>query len=173
MNLPNALRLNGHPFTPTMGRCLLGLALLASACCASTAQAQSRYSYSTDGAEVTDSKTGLIWQRCSAGQAWSAGTVTCTGTAATYTHEAALSYAKSQTGWRLPNVKELSSITDKSRNNPAIDFTAFPATPSNWFWTSTPYAGDASDAWVVRFGDGVVDDYYGYRDSTGHVRLVR
>lgn len=158
---------SNHP----LGQRLASAALLAGLCCVNSVQAQARFSYSTDGAEVTDSKTGLIWQRCSAGQAWSAGTVTCTGTAATYTHEAALSYAKSQTGWRLLNVKELSSITDKSRNNPAIDVTAFPATPSNWFWTSTPYAGDASDAWVVGFDGGVVSG--GYRGNALRVRLVR
>ena len=150
---------------------LIGALLWAVLCGAHTAQAQARYSFSDDGTEVTDSKTGLVWQRCSAGQSWSAGTTTCTGTAATYTHEAALSFAKTQTGWRLPNVKELSSITDKTRSNPAIDITAFPATPSNGFWTSTPYAGDASLAWVVDFSDGGVNG--GSRGSSSRVRLVR
>ena len=150
---------------------LIGALLWAVLCGEHTAQAQARYSFSVDGTEVTDSKTGLIWQRCSAGQSWSAGTSTCTGTAATYTHEAALSFAKTQTGWRLPNVKELSSITDKSRNNPAIDVTAFPATPANWFWTSTPYAGGASDTWGVYFSNGLVNNLS--RSSTYLVRLVR
>jgi hypothetical protein len=150
---------------------LVSAALLAGLCSVNSAQAQTRYSFSTDGAEVTDSKTGLVWQRCSAGQVWSAGTATCTGTAAAYTHEAALGYAQSQTGWRLPNVKELSSITDKTRSIPAIDVTVFPATPSNWFWTSTPYAGDASVAWGVDFNDGCVNYYF--RFYSGLVRLVR
>jgi hypothetical protein len=137
-------------------------------------QVQVRYSYSVDGTEVTDRKTGLVWQRCSAGQSWSA-TTTCTGTAATYTHEAALSFAKTQTGWRLPNVKELSSITDKTRSNPAIDVTAFPATPSYVYWTSTPFAGDALSAWCVNFYLGNVN--YCHRNGLSsyayHVRLVR
>jgi hypothetical protein len=145
--------------------------LLAGLCGAHTAQAQARYSYSADGTEVTDSKTGLVWQRCSAGQSWSAGTSTCTGTAATYTHEAALSFAKTQTGWRLPNVKELSSITDKTRKNPAIDVTAFPAAPSGFFWTSTPRADDASGAWTVNFDNGFV--FSGSRGYTFQVRVVR
>jgi hypothetical protein len=151
---------------------LVSAALLAGLCCVSSVQAQARFSYSTDGAEVTDSKTGLIWQRCSAGQTWMAGTITtCGGTAAGFTHDAALSYAKSQTGWRLPNVKELSSITDKTRIYPAIDVTAFPATQSSWFWTSTPYAANPSYAWFVDFYGGYVD--YDGRGSAGHVRLVR
>ncbi|TXT33139.1 MAG: hypothetical protein FD135_5547 [Comamonadaceae bacterium] len=153
---------------------LASVLLLAGLCGAQTAQAQARYSYSVDGTEVTDSKTGLVWQRCSAGQSWSAAKTTCTGTAATYTHEAALSFAKTQTGWRLPNVKELSSITVKTRSNPAIDVMAFPATPSSWFWTSTPSAFNASFAWGVNFKAGYVHYNSSDRNSPNfQVRLVR
>jgi hypothetical protein len=31
-----------------------------------------------------------------------------------------MSYAQSQSGWCLPNAKELASITDKTRSNPVI-----------------------------------------------------
>lgn len=138
---------------------------------ATSAQSQT-YTYSTAGDEVTDSKTGLIWRRCSEGQTWNGNT--CTGTAATYTHEQALAHAKAQAGtagWRLPNVKELTSIANKAFVNPAIDSTAFPGTPSYYYWSSTPYAGDSSDAWVVYLYNGYV---YGYgRGSYNHVRLVR
>ena len=128
-----------------------------------------RYSYSTDGSQVIDSTTGLTWQRCVAGMSWN-GT-TCTGTAATYTHEAALAYAKTQTGWKLPNIKELASIVDRTRSNPAIDTTAFPATPAGYTWSASPYAGDGSLAWSVHF-------YHGYVYGSSHnyalfVRLVR
>jgi hypothetical protein len=40
-------------------------------------------------------------------------------------------------GWRLPNVLELSTIVDFAAANPAIDRTAFPSTPATWFMTST------------------------------------
>jgi Protein of unknown function (DUF1566) len=132
------------------------------------------FTVSADGQEVTDTKTGLIWRRCAEGMIASAGT--CTGTASTFTHEAALTRASTQataTGvaWRLPNVKELSSIADKSRSNPAIDTTAFPATPASYFWSSSPYVGDAGYAWGVGFGSGYV--YGNGRNSSGYVRLVR
>jgi len=153
-----------------LGQWLTSVLLLAGLCGVPTAQAQARYSYSADGSEVTDSKTGLIWRRCSEGQSWSAGT--CSGAAATYTHEQALVQAQTQTGWRLPNIKELSSITDKSHINLAIDVTAFPATPpSSWFWSSTPYVKDASKAWDVDFYDGYASG--DLRSNSYHVRLVR
>jgi len=139
---------------------------------AASAWAQAaRYSFSTDGSEVTDAQTGLIWRRCSEGQTWDLATTTCTGTVTTYTHEGALTQAKTQAGWRLPNVKELSSLVDKSRVSPSIDMTAFPGTPSNYFWSSSPYAGNASYAWFVYFYYGLVIS--NLRTFNLHVRLVR
>lgn len=131
---------------------------------------------SADGSEVTDQKTGLIWRRCSEGMNWDGAT--CAGTALTFTHEAALQHAATQansTGvaWRLPNVKELSSIADRSRSNPAIDPTAFPATPAISFWSASPkpYLGISDYAWRVNFISGTV--YGVYRVDSYSVRLVR
>lgn len=45
------------------------------------------------------------------------------------------------------------------------------APADEWVWSSSPYVGNFSDAWVVYFGDGYVT-YYGRNDS-GLVRLVR
>ena len=144
-------------------------ALLAGLCLLGSAQAQSRYTVASSGTEVTDTKTGLTWQRCSAGQSWDGRT--CAGSATTYTHEQALAYAKKQTGWRLPTVKELSSLADKGHSNPAIDTTAFPATASDGYWTSSPLVGYPDLAWGVLFDVGSVG-YYGRYDA-GYVRLVR
>ena len=149
-------------------------AALLSLLAASPCPAQSVYSYSTElaGAAnglVTDSKTGLTWRRCSEGQSFSANT--CTGSANTYTHEQALSYAKTQTGWRMPSVKELSSLVDSSVIGPAINGSAFPATPAYNAWASSPYAGDAGSAWFVYFGDGSVG--VNSRATVAHLRLVR
>jgi Protein of unknown function (DUF1566) len=125
--------------------------------------------FTANGVEVTDSRTGLVWARCSAGQSLN-GTA-CTGTANTYTHEQALSYAASQSGWRLPNVKELASLADKGCQNPAIDSTAFPNTVTSLYWSSSPYVGNSGSAWSVYFFNGTVSGdirYSGY-----YVRLVR
>lgn len=132
------------------------------------------YVISADGTEVTDQKTGLIWRRCAEGMVFSAGT--CTGKARAFAYEAALQHAATQarsTGiaWRLPNIKELSSIANKSRSSPAIDPAAFPATPASWFWSASPEVGSSSYALCTSFNSGSVYSYY--RNSNGYVRLVR
>ncbi len=132
------------------------------------------FAISADGSEVTDQKTGLIWRRCAEGLSWNGAT--CAGTPTTFTHEAALQYAAAQavtTGlpWRLPNIKELVSITDRSSTNPAIDATAFPGTPASPFWSATPYVGVPTYAWYLSAYDGTVLGYY--RVDSHYVRLVR
>lgn len=51
---------------------------------------------------------------------------------------------------------------DEARGNPSIDPTAFPSTPSNYFWSSAPLAGSLSYAGFVYF-------YYG---SAGYDDVV-
>lgn len=143
---------------------LMGLASTAQAACPS---APGRFVAS--GAEVTDSQTGLVWARCSAGQSWSGSS--CSGAASTHTHEQALALAQAATGWRLPNVKELTSITDKGCQSPATDSAAFPNTPSAVYWSSSPFVVGAGSAWVVDFDDGDVD--VDGRNDGYAVRLVR
>ena len=132
------------------------------------------YAISADGQEVTDQATGLVWRRCVEGMNWDAGAANCTGAAATYAHEGALVHATNQAGaalWRLPSVKELASIVDRSIAGPAIDPAAFPATPADYFWSVSPFRRYPDNAWVVRFGDGVV--IFDPRIHSHYVRLVR
>lgn len=64
------------------------------------------------------------------------------------------------TDWRMPTSKELDSIVDYGRSNPAIDPTFFPNTAATNFWSASPSAtGDimtpAKDlAWSVGFSEG-------------------
>ena len=127
------------------------------------------YIISPDGTEVTDSKTDLTWRRCSEGKSWNGSF--CVGTALRLTNERALIHAQTQTGWRLPNVKELASIIDRSKRSPAIDTTAFPGTVTNWYWSSSPFVRKAGSAWVVFFGTGHVGE--GTRFDEAQLRLVR
>ena len=107
------------------------------------------YTYNTDGT-VTDPSTGLTWMRCAMGQTWTGST--CSGEARTYGPDQinALSGTVTFAGtseWRLPSIRELQTIVDRSAFDPAIDSVAFPNTPSAFFWSG-------SSGMVVRFLKG-------------------
>ncbi|MGI9211403.1 MAG: DUF1566 domain-containing protein, partial [Methylococcaceae bacterium] len=121
---------------------------------------------------VQHKKTGLVWMRCALGQTWDGQT--CTGGATRYTYDEALkltaNYAD-HSDWRVPTVRELQTLVEWDNQSHAINTTLFPNTPSYWFWSSSPYAGDTSYAWVVDFNYASVG--YDDRGNASAVRLVR
>ena len=133
--------------------------------------ASARYTDNGDGT-VTDTYTGLTWQKA--------------GSASIQFWEQALAYCEGlnlagYTDWRLPTIKELRSLADYSRYNPAIDTTNFPDTVSSFYWSSTTYVDDLSyypyvygmgNVWGVKFYDGS-DNSYGYKYGISYVRAVR
>jgi len=126
----------------------------------------------TLGRTVTDTITGLVWQRdgseLRAGCRGS-GKLTCTwAEAKAYCASLALG---GLSGWRLPAKMELSTIVDFTRTNPAVDPTVFPNTPSTLFWSSTPVAGSSRYAWLVHFGGGGED--VNLMENDYRVRCVR
>ncbi len=133
------------------------------------------YTVNPDGT-VTDTRSGLIWDRCAWGQT---GNDCSGGGASTHTWAGALAVAATANGsswkghadWRLPNIKELESLTEECRINPAINDTVFPNTPSWVFWSGSPYAFGSYGAWYVPFGSGGAGN--NFRDNGYHVRLVR
>ena len=78
---------------------------------------------------VTDRASELVWQQSDDGK--------------TRNWEGALAYCEGLTlgghnDWRLPNVKELQSIVDYSRHDPALDTRVFQQT-DHWIpWSATP-----------------------------------
>ncbi|MBK6998574.1 MAG: DUF1566 domain-containing protein [Rhodoferax sp.] len=123
---------------------------------------------------VTDLKTGLTWMRCSMGQVWNGST--CLGTAATYTFDQANALTgtttfANQSDWRMPNIRELQSIVDRSVYGLAIDSVVFPNTPGSFFWSGSPVASSSDYAWYVYFYDGYAG--YNLRSGSSAVRLVR
>ena len=111
---------------------------------------------------VIDLNTGLMWQQTipTTDYTWSNANSYCSG----------LTYA-GYDDWRLPTPKELLTIVDNSRYNPAIDTTYFPNTPSGYFWSSSTYADLTAYAWYVNFDSGNVN---GIKKSiTYYVRCVR
>lgn len=95
--------------------------------------------------EVMDTATGLVWRRCAEGQAWTGST--CGGTPVTFTWQAALDHAKQQASatrvaWRVPNIKELSSLVDRQHTWPALDPVVFPGATSDNYQSATPMSYD-------------------------------
>lgn len=137
------------------------------------AHAQDRFTYSANGAEVTDTSTGLTWRRCSEGQQFSYDR--CEGKATEHSFKGALAHAKSratrQSAWRVPSIEELGTLVEKSARPAAIDGSAFPDTLANRYWSSSPHETEATQAMIVLFKDGHVFKYH--RNNKAHVRLVR
>ncbi len=129
--------------------------------------------FEVNGAEVLDTRTGLTWQRCSSGQSFSGGT--CSGKAKFITLAQAFAHAQAnagEQGWRLPNMDELLSLADGVCRDPAVDSIAFPATPSSWYWSSSPHGNSNVNAWIVHAGSGDRVEY-GFHKYSFVVRLVR
>jgi hypothetical protein len=111
-----------------------------------------------------DTVTGLEWQRnVEAGKyPWSGAAAYCAG----------LGIAGG--GFRVPSRIELLSIVDYTEpGGPLINSRAFPDTPSEYFWTSSSVAGDASKGWSVQFGFGTIIASANPVDGAFRVRCVR
>jgi len=121
------------------------------------------------GEVVRHEPTGLEWRRCAEGMSWT-GT-SCTGSADTWTWQAALRHADAASGWRLPSIGELRSIVERCRIAPAVNRQVFPDTPSPSFWSASPSAGRSDLAWGVNFHNGF--DLWLSKSHPFRVRLVR
>jgi hypothetical protein len=103
---------------------------------------------------VTDSGTGLIWQQGEPGEkTWA--------DALAYCNNLVLPESNGYSDWRLPNIKELESLSLETRRNPSFNYNFFPGYHSDSYWSSTSDADPDIDgynykAWRVYFYLGVV-----------------
>jgi len=121
---------------------------------------------------VTDNVTGLMWMRCPWGYNIDALSRSCQADSGVAVprmgwKDAILkaedpagdgSHSQfGQSGWRVPNIKELASIIEHGCSAPSINSEIFPGTPDEKYWTSSPLTqGDSiSEAWTVDFQLGV------------------
>jgi hypothetical protein len=129
---------------------------------ASTAQAESSTRFWVDGDTVQDKTTGLMWTRKNVGSkrfTWPDAKAAC-----------AAAREGGYDDWRLPIIRELLSLVDYSRTEPAID-PAFEC-ESAWYWSATPYSSSPSGcAWGVGFNGG--SSLCSYQVSDNYVRAVR
>jgi len=125
---------------------------------------------------ITDTTTGLMWQKCSMGQTYNSATNGCDGSAITYIWKQALAECESlelvgYSDWRLPNRNELRSIVDYSKFGPSTDTNFSNGILSYAYWSATTHAYYPDDAWGVNFGYG--NDYWGSKSVSDYVRCVR
>ena len=136
----------------------------------------SRFTVNNNGT-VSDTKTGLMWKKCSEGQS---GSDCRSGSATKYGWEQALRHAQtvnnnggfaSYSDWRVPNLKELLSIVEEQCVEPSINLTIFPNVQSRaMYWSSLTHPGMPSEAWVYVDNGELMTRNKGYDH---YVRLVR
>lgn len=112
---------------------------------------------------VGDSITGLIWQRSVRDDiSWYDAWDYCQG-----------STAGRKRDWRLPSIKELTSIADYGAYNPALNPIAFPQPNSGNCWAENTQAASATNAWIVDATNGVVGLDFKSSNVGRFVRCVR
>lgn len=120
---------------------------------------------------VLDRKSGLSWRRCYEGQTWDGSR--CNGAPMEINHSAALVHARQTTGWRVPNIKELTTIVDRSRSSPAFDTSAFPGAGTLNVWASTPVPDASNYAWGLLPIYGIAGTFNSRAGDYYALRLVR
>jgi Protein of unknown function (DUF1566) len=105
-----------------------------------------RYTVSQD--TVTDVATTLTWQRQAAAPAsLAAATTACQ----------AVSLGSLTSGWRLPTIKELLTLTRFWGTG--LDAQAFPGAPAGKYWSSSLVAAGSGQSWAVDFQPSPVGSY--------------
>jgi hypothetical protein len=116
---------------------------------------------------TVDNRTGLMWvtNPIDAGiggtYTWANAITACEG----------LTYA-AYTDWRLPNIKELVSIVEYSRQNPSVNTTYFMNMQPNYYRSSTTIMQDTTVAWLVYFVNGGLNGGFS-KTNPYYVRCVR
>ena len=122
--------------------------------------AQAGYIDNGDGT-VTDTGTGLMWQKGTRSYiTWKQALAYCESLILNndgeWTNGTANASGAKYNDWRLPTAKELASLVDTTRYNPAINTTYFPymSEYSYGYWSSTTYADSSDSTWCVDFSYG-------------------
>ncbi len=134
-----------------------------------------RFTDNADGT-VTDNLTGLMWLKdagCFEKMTWQGALDMVVDFNTNSANYQCAGYTTTEyNDWRLPNRKELHSLTDYSQCDPALPtehiFLNVISDPSIRvsYWSATTFANNTSHAWVVYMFDGLV--YYDYNDNNLH-----
>ena len=107
-----------------------------------------------------DPETALEWQFDSPGR---------------MTWYEAQAYARSlcrgdEKDWRLPALKELESLLDRTQYRPVMRV-EIPFRDTLSYWSSTTFGPERKNAWIVMFDGAYVLSYY--KTNSYHIRCVR
>lgn len=103
---------------------------------------------------ATDLSTGLMWM---------------TDEISSMTWDSALAYCESAVfpiapvpypDWRLPDIKELESLSDDRLSSPSVPITIFPHYHNFYYWSSTTSTAYPSNAWTVDLTNGYVSNRF-------------
>ncbi|MDP9150922.1 MAG: DUF1566 domain-containing protein [Myxococcota bacterium] len=111
--------------------------------CVRSPAAHTASSYLVADATVYDPNTKLTWQRTvePSSYAWTDAQSRC-------------ATVPPLGSWRLPSLNELMTLVDLTRFDPAVDATAFPSTPIDFFWSLSVSVAPVGTAWGVNFNRG-------------------
>lgn len=106
---------------------------------------------------VTDNLTGLIWCKNANIWGWVGWTTALSNCNSLASGTGGLTDGSQAGDWRLPNVRELQSLVDYGRSNPALPSGhPFTGLQSNYYWSSSTYAASTVEEWILNLSDGYV-----------------
>jgi uncharacterized protein (TIGR02145 family) len=152
--------------------------------------------YQVKNGLVKDTKTGLMWMRCSIGQNW--GGFTCQGKATEYTWDDAMQIPKNfeyagYRNWRVPTIKEFKTLfycksgimmwNMECKNNNyghellSVNELVFPNVPIPTgyfgFWSSSYHQNDIYGYYFDFRNNNIYSSIYTEKNNKMNVRLVR
>ncbi|MBF0627758.1 MAG: tandem-95 repeat protein [Magnetococcales bacterium] len=115
-----------------------------------------RFTDNDDGT-VTDHLTRLVWMKntnCWGNLTWAEALTKIDLLNGRSTR--CIGYTGTHTDWRLPNFKELESLTDPGQRSLASLPSGHPflLVQSGWYWSATTHAATPANAWVTGFAEG-------------------
>jgi hypothetical protein len=125
--------------------------------------------YSIVNGTVADLKTGLTWEQNISQIQYPMASSTET-TAPAY---CASLHLNGTAPWRLPTIKELLTLVDVKQGSPAIDTSAFPSTPADFFYSATQATFLPGITWTVDFNTGLANGTTSAPNFKEYVRCVR
>lgn len=158
------------------------LACLANQVC-DDAYIASRFTDNNDGT-VTDKNTGLMWKKCAEGRTGQQCDIGSNTQLSWNNSLSMINKINTTSGyagyydWRLPNFKELLSLTDEHCDSPATSILIFPngATSNNaaTYWSSTPFYKKDDNRMMIKVVNFIYGDDISFSPTDKQsIRMVR